>query len=255
MPAALAAALRSIAERLAAEGVAIDSPEALEQALAARPDLQSRLEAALREVAPASDLPGSSAASWKVPDDKSTSLPDLLNRFLDAETWDESQRLVEAYPELLSDEADALFAAALDENAANPDAMQLLTTHRDLLRRCRDAGIARAFAEQMLGADGLAAAARQGLAPEAFLAQMRAAQPQMPPALREVLAALAAEGVEIHSQEDLDAALASRPALRARLAQAMAEQSGSSVPPEFAGDLRAAQAGEQRYQRIGDLTA
>mgnify|MGYP001435523444 CR=1 FL=1 len=118
LPAALAAALRSIAERLAAEGVAIDSPEALEQALAARPDLQSRLEAALREVAPASDLPGSSAASWKVPDDKSTSLPDLLNRFLDAETWDESPRLVGASPELLSDEDDALCAAALDEHAA-----------------------------------------------------------------------------------------------------------------------------------------
>ncbi|MCB0151241.1 MAG: tetratricopeptide repeat protein, partial [Caldilineaceae bacterium] len=55
----------------------------------------------------------------------------------------------------------------------------------------------------------------------------------MPPALPEVLAALAAEGVEIESQTDLEAALAARPALRAKLEQAAAAQgsAGLEIPP------------------------
>src|SRR5690606_17416074 len=94
-------------------------------------------------------------------------------RFLAAETWDESQRIVEAHPELLSDAADERFALALEEYAGNPDAVQMLATHRALLHRCREVGIARAFAEQMLGADGLAEAERMGRPPEEFLAGLR----------------------------------------------------------------------------------
>src|SRR5690606_32851884 len=73
LPPAIAAALIEIAETLAAEGVTIDSPDALERALAARPDLQARLEVAIRQAAddetPADDLPGSFEASGKVDDD------------------------------------------------------------------------------------------------------------------------------------------------------------------------------------------
>ncbi len=220
----MAPALRMVMDALAEEGVVVDSPEEMEAALAARPHLRERLVTTLLagEAEPAG-LPGSFGASGKVDDDPDPTNPDdlpaTINRFLAAETWEESQRIVEAHPELLSDETDRRFTLALAEYADDPDAVQMLTVHRDLLRRCRTAGIARAFAEQMLGADALAEAERLGLPPEEYLANLRAME-QMPPALREVLAALSAEGAEIHSQEELERALATRPALRARLEQA-----------------------------------
>ena len=265
LPPAVAAALMEIAATLAAEGVRVASPDDLERALAARPDLAARLEMAMRAAMMEfddddadDDLPGSSEASGKVDNDSDSAktLPDLLNRFIAADSWDASQRIVEAHPELLDEATDwllgQLVAAAKVENDA--DSVRTFEIHRALLRRCRAAGIARAFAEQMLPPEGLAEAERLGLTPEAFLAQLRAAQ-QMPPTLREVLAALAAEGVEIHSQEELEQALASRPDLRAKLEAAVAAGDGPSVPPEFADDLRRAQDGEQRYLRSGDLAA
>jgi tetratricopeptide (TPR) repeat protein len=225
-----AAVLTEIAATLAAEGVRLESPADLERALAERPALAARLEEAVRAAMAEEDDDDDGDD-----DDASAAaatLPDLLNRFIAAASWNESQRIVEAHPELLSDEADERFALALDEYAGNPDAVQLLTEHRALLRRCREAGIARSFAEKMLPPEALAEAERMGLTPEEFLAQMRSAAQQMPPALREVLAELA--GVEIRSPEELERALASRPDLRAKLEAAMAEQSGPGfdIPPE-----------------------
>ncbi|MBX3000891.1 MAG: tetratricopeptide repeat protein, partial [Caldilineaceae bacterium] len=85
---------------------------------------------------------------------------------------------------------------------------------------------------------------------------MQRATAQIPPearaALAEVVAELAASGVEIQSMEDLQAALAARPDLVARLAGLMADD-GPSVPPQFADDLRAAEEGEARYRRSGDV--
>jgi exonuclease VII small subunit len=252
LPPALAAALAEVIDELRDAGVTIASPEDLETALAARPDLQARLERA----ASATDLPGSPAASRKVDADTfAESLPDVLNRFLAAETWDESQRIVEQHPQLLSDEADARFALALEENADDPDGVAFFSEHRSLLQRCREVGIARAFAEKMLPAESLAQAEQMGLTPEEFLAMQRAAQ-QMPPALREVLAELAANGVEIRSQEDLEAALAARPDLQAKLAAAIGGAGGGlNIPPEFRDDLQAATEAEQRYRRSGNQTA
>jgi tetratricopeptide (TPR) repeat protein len=212
LPPAIAAELRSMLATLAAEGVTVDSPEDLARVLAERPELAARLEAAMRAAMMEEDDADAAAADGDDDGDDSDAaetLPDLLNRFIGAESWDESQRIVEAHPELLSDAADERMALALEEYADNPDAVQLLTEHRVLLRRCRAAGIARAFAEPMLGAEGLAEAERLGLAPEEFLAQVRAAQQTSDPA----------------------------------------------VPPAFAADLRAAQEGEQRYRRTGDLAA
>ena len=88
---------------------------------------------------------------------------------------------------------------------------------RGVLRRCREAGIARAFAERMLPPEGLAEAERLGMTPEEFLAEMHAVQDRMPPALREVLETLADEGADIRSIEELQRALAERPDLAARL--------------------------------------
>ncbi len=173
-------------------------------------------------------------------DDTPTSLQDAINRFLAAETWDESQRIVEAHPELLGDEADERFALALAEYAGDPDAVQMLTTHRDLLRRCREAGIARAFAEQMLGADGLAEAERLGVSPEEFLAQMRAAAADAARAARGAGRRWPPKGVDLDSPDALERALAERPDLEAAMLHAAMEQ----MPPALREVL--ADAGRRR---------
>ena len=76
------------------------------------------------------------------------SLRDTNVAFVNAKSWDESQRIVEQHPELLNSAADEQIAQLLNNYAGNPNAVQLLTEHRTLLRRCREAGIARAFAEK-----------------------------------------------------------------------------------------------------------
>ena len=76
-----------------------------------------------------------------------------------------------AHPDLLTDEADALIERLLAVET-RPQARQLVQTWQQVLRRCREVGIETAFAE------------------------VEATQ-RMPPELREVLEALAAEGVEI----------------------------------------------------------
>lgn len=169
----------------------------------------------------AANLPGSFEASWKVDDDDTASdtLADLLERFVGLDTWDDAQRMVEANPALLSDGADALLAFAIAQAQAGQDAgtVEHFTMMRGVLRRCREVGVARAFAGQMLPPEGLAEAERLGMTPEEFLAEMHAVQDRMPPALREVLETLADEGADIRSIEDLQRALAERPDLAARL--------------------------------------
>ena len=62
MPPAVTAALEDVLEQLAIEGVAVRGPEDLEVALASRPDLQAKLETALRKNSP-DDNPGISEDS------------------------------------------------------------------------------------------------------------------------------------------------------------------------------------------------
>ena len=91
LPPAIAAALTSILATLAAEGVRVESPDDLDRALAERPELAARLEAAAGDDASAADLPGSCGASGKVDDDAPAEpLPDLLNRFVGLNTWDDA---------------------------------------------------------------------------------------------------------------------------------------------------------------------
>jgi hypothetical protein len=59
----------------------------------------------------------------------SVSLFDVIQAFIQADTWAASQRIIEAHPELLSDEG------AFNE-------------HRQLLARCRQVGAEAAFAER-----------------------------------------------------------------------------------------------------------
>jgi tetratricopeptide (TPR) repeat protein len=116
-------------------------------------------------------------------------------------------------------------------------------------------GIPRAFAEKMLPPEVLAQAEAIGLTPERVLGIARMAA-QMLPELREVLAELAASGVEISSPEDLERLLAERPEIREKLEQAFARFGGGPpIPPEFQADLRHAQEGEARYRQTRDLAA
>ena len=72
-----------------------------------------------------------------------------LEEFIGARTWDESRRILEAHPELLTDEADALLGQwiAAAQAQGDEEARRILEEHRVLLRRCREVGIERAFAE------------------------------------------------------------------------------------------------------------
>ena len=187
-------------------------------------------------------------------DDDPQQLAHLLEALINAGSWDESRRVVEQHPELLGKEAEILLEQI---GSAQPDAetVQVLQEHRELLGHCRDVGIARAFAEKQLPAEALVEAQRRGLSPEEVLAQLRAAQ-QMPAELREVLAELAAGGIEIRTAEELEQALVARPDLRAKLEDVVqAADNRPAVPPEFADDLRTAQESVQRYLGTGDRAA
>ncbi len=113
-------------------------------------------------------------------------LMETLQAFIQARTWEESRRLLDQHPELLSEEADALLGRLQDAARARSDehALRILEQHRVLLRRCREVGAARAFAEQMLPPEVLEQAEAAGLTPEQLLeiAQLAA---QIPPGRRE----------------------------------------------------------------------
>ena len=132
-----------------------------------------------------------------------------LQQFLQANTLNESQRVVEAHSELLSDEAETLLerfiTAAREQNDA--DAEGHFTEHRDLLHRAREVGLKEAFAEKI------------ERSPEGLSASEASAP--VPPEVRQVLDELAASGDEIRSPEDLARRLKERPDLQERLEEAL----------------------------------
>jgi hypothetical protein len=89
----------------------------------------------------------------------------LLQQFVSASSWAESRRVVEQHRELLTAEADAPLGRVLEQYRNDSRAVQMLTEHRDLLRRCREEGIDTAF-EALEQACGSADAA------SAYLAQL-----------------------------------------------------------------------------------
>jgi len=76
-------------------------------------------------------------------------LKQALLALIQAETWEESRRILESHPELLTDEADAVLRQLIDTARAHGDeaALRIFERHRALLRRCREVGIEQAFAE------------------------------------------------------------------------------------------------------------
>lgn len=146
----------------------------------------------------------------------------LVQEFISADTWAESQRIVEQHPELLSDRTDTLLGQLADaaHTQGDENAVRILAEHRALLRRCREAGTSRAFAEKMLPPDVLKQAAAQGLTPEQALEiARRPVGSPLPPGGRG------------------------------------ARGEGLPIPPEFADDLCAAQEGLACYEQTGALEA
>ncbi|WP_044232201.1 CHAT domain-containing protein [Chloroflexus sp. Y-396-1] len=151
-----------------------DDPEAALQELAAQmqqalaelrrrdPEAFARLEAAAQQAMEA--LPEADRSPDEAPESAATTdapAPvQALDAFLNARTWLDSYREVQAHPELLSDEALALLEQRIAAARAvgNSRAVAFFEEHLALLRRCREVGIPRAFAAKMLPPETLAQA-------------------------------------------------------------------------------------------------
>jgi hypothetical protein len=70
-------------------------------------------------------------------------LYDLVLAFIQADNWDESRRMVEEHPELLTDNALKIMASLIEQAHQKEDqqAERIFEQHRTLLQRCRDVGI------------------------------------------------------------------------------------------------------------------
>jgi CHAT domain-containing protein len=106
-------------------------------------------------------------------------LVQAVNAFLNARTWIDSYREVQAHPELLSDEALAMLdqAIAAARAANNADAVAFFEAHRALLRRCREVGAAAAFAEKIgVPVEELERREAKGAVPAVFASWLATAQ-------------------------------------------------------------------------------
>lgn len=75
-------------------------------------------------------------------------LSTLIQAFIHAKSWQESKKIVAAERDLLlSDEADQFLTDLIEQHEGKQKAIRLYQEHRQLLRRCRQKGIHRAFAE------------------------------------------------------------------------------------------------------------
>ena len=161
IPPGIGDALGEITAALVAEGVRLDSAKELEEALAARPELREKLEAAARAAgSPAAHRPTAETAPRPpAPPNRPDALLAALQQFVEAETWLDSYRFVRQHPELLTDAAEARLAGLAARAAAVEDEAiaGLFAEHLALLRRAREVGVAVAFAEKLeIGPDVLA---------------------------------------------------------------------------------------------------
>jgi tetratricopeptide (TPR) repeat protein len=157
--------------------------------------------------------------------------------FINADTWTESQRIVEAQQALLlTDDADQYFDVLLQQYAGDENATRTLTQHRTLLRRCREVGIDAAFAEMTTQQPGpeidpaLLARLQQVQTPEE-LQRLVEEHPELLPVLEQI----AQQAAQQHPQPQ--------------------QPSGLPVPSHFRERLQQAQAAEQRYLQRNDVAA
>jgi CHAT domain-containing protein/cytochrome c peroxidase len=178
--------------------------------------------------------------------------------FVQARNWDESRRVAEEHPELLTDEADELMGHLVEaaHTQGDKNGERILEEHRALLRRCKELGAEAAFAEktgtsgQSFPPEGVPEEARQ------FLEAMATLSPEQRESLEDVFAQVRAAGVS--SPEEVEAFFDAHPDLRAALEEALSDTAGGtgiSIPPEFREALRRSQEALQRYLRTSDQTA
>jgi len=115
--------------------------------------------------------------------------PKLL-RFITSPNWGETQTVLKQCPELLTQDADDLLSGMMVQASrkGEPGTVKLFAEHRDILRRCREVGVDKAFAEVLFAA--------LGLPPETFADFVEAkaitdrlSELQTPEALNEAIAA------------------------------------------------------------------
>lgn len=75
-------------------------------------------------------------------------------QFLDAESWADAKGVVEQHPELLTDQTDQMLVGLAEAARSQKDesARGVFEEHRTVLQRCREVGIAEAFAGMIEGA-------------------------------------------------------------------------------------------------------
>jgi len=74
----------------------------------------------------------------------------VIQQYVQCNTWYWSRRTLEEYPELLTEEAEELFDRLI-EAQTDKSVRRYLEEHRKTLRRCREVGIEEAFAEREKG--------------------------------------------------------------------------------------------------------
>ncbi len=77
-------------------------------------------------------------------------LTSLIEQLIHAETWADARRLVEQHPQLLDESVEELMTALLVQRQNDSARLQRFRETQRLLQRCRQEGVAAAFAEQTL---------------------------------------------------------------------------------------------------------
>jgi CHAT domain-containing protein len=165
----------------ALQELAVQMQQTLDELRQRDPAAFARLEAAARQamaaLLAADRSPDEAPASAATTD--ASALIQAVDAFLNARTWTDSYREVQAHPELLSDEALALLeqriAAAC--TVGNSRAVAFFEEHLSLLRRCREVGAAAAFAEKIgVRVEELERRKAKGAVPAVFASWLATAQ-------------------------------------------------------------------------------
>jgi CHAT domain-containing protein len=165
----------------ALQELAVQMQQTLDELRQRDPEAFAMLEAAARQamaaLLAADQTPDEAPASAATTD--ASALIQALDAFLNARTWTDSYREVQAHPELLSDEALALLeqriAAAC--TVGNSRAVAFFEEHLSLLRRCREVGAAAAFAEKIgVRVEELERRKAKGAVPAVFASWLATAQ-------------------------------------------------------------------------------
>jgi CHAT domain-containing protein/tetratricopeptide (TPR) repeat protein len=165
----------------ALQELAVQMQQALAELRRRDPEAFARLEAeaqqAMAALLAADQTPDEAPASAATTD--APALIQALDAFLNARTWTDSYREVQAHPELLSDEALALLEQriATARTVGNSRAVAFFEEHLSLLRRCREVGAAAAFAEKIgVRVEELERRKAKGAVPAVFASWLATAQ-------------------------------------------------------------------------------